>query len=60
MLQILTLAKEFQNIYIREHLLTCLNTEPTNVLLHSKSETKLKSRDARQFLYCKIGLKQNV
>ncbi|XP_047365730.1 spatacsin isoform X2 [Vespa velutina] len=57
--QILTLAKEFQNINIREHLLTCLNTESTNVLLHSKHETKLKSRDARQSLYCKIGLKQN-
>ncbi|KAF7381387.1 hypothetical protein HZH66_013781 [Vespula vulgaris] len=57
--QILTLAKEFQNINIREHLLTCLNTESTSVLLHSKYETKLKSRDVRQFLYCKIGLKQN-
>ncbi|XP_043488145.1 spatacsin [Polistes fuscatus] len=56
--QILTLAKEFQNINIREHLLTCFNTESTSILSHPKYETKLKFRDVRQFLYCKIGLKQ--
>lgn len=58
--QILTLAKEFQNVNIRGHMLTCLNDRPSiNVSAYSKQEVKLKSRDTRQSLYCKIGLKQN-
>ncbi|KAK2583208.1 hypothetical protein KPH14_009228 [Odynerus spinipes] len=46
MSQILSLAKEFQNIHIREHIFTFLdNRQPTYISAHSKYETKLKSRD---------------
>lgn len=52
-------AKLFNNASIREHLLTCLNnsrlskSQPCN-------EQKLRSRDTRQSLYNKVGVKQNV
>ncbi|KAG7198542.1 hypothetical protein KM043_005909 [Ampulex compressa] len=58
--QVLENAKHFENANMREHLLTCLNnSELGKSSAGLPSERKIKSRNARQTLYYKIGVKQN-
>ncbi|CAL7936629.1 unnamed protein product [Xylocopa violacea] len=58
--QVLENAKHFEDAVLREHLLTCLNnSQLTKSQLSVYSEQKIKSRDVRQSLYYKIGVKQS-
>ncbi|XP_050480517.1 spatacsin isoform X1 [Bombus huntii] len=59
--QILENIEHFENTILREHLLTCLsNIQLTKSQLAVCNEQKIKSRDVRQSLYYKIGVKQSV
>ena len=54
-------TKYFEDTVLREHLLTCLcNIQLTKSQLAAHNEQKIKSRDVRQSLYYKIGVKQSV
>ncbi|XP_031835040.1 spatacsin isoform X2 [Nomia melanderi] len=58
--QVLDNAKYFEDMIIKEHLLTCLNNAQlikSQSAIHS--DQKIKSRDVRQSLYYKIGVKQS-
>ncbi|PBC28068.1 Spatacsin [Apis cerana cerana] len=58
--QVLENTKHFEDTILREHLLTCLcNVQLMKSQLAVYSEQKIKSRDVRQSLYYKIGVKQN-
>ncbi|KAF3424657.1 hypothetical protein E2986_01902 [Frieseomelitta varia] len=58
--QVLENTKYFEDTVLREHLLTCLcNIQLTKSQLAAHSEQKIKSRDVRQSLYYKIGVKQS-
>nr|XP_034171053.1 spatacsin isoform X2 [Osmia lignaria] len=58
--QVLENAKCFEDAILREHLLTCLsNTHLTKCQPTVCNEQKMKSRDVRQSLYYKIGVKQS-
>ncbi|KZC04326.1 PREDICTED: spatacsin [Dufourea novaeangliae] len=58
--QVLEITKLFEDPIMKEHLLTCLNnTQITKTQSAVHSDQKLKSRDVRQSLYCKIGVKQS-
>ncbi|KAK9299148.1 hypothetical protein QLX08_007765 [Tetragonisca angustula] len=58
--QVLENTKYFEDAVLREHLLTCLcNIQLTKSQLAAHSEQKIKSRDVRQSLYYKIGVKQS-
>ncbi|XP_076280997.1 spatacsin [Lasioglossum baleicum] len=57
--QVLDNAKYFEDAVLREHLLTCLNnTRLTKEQTAIHIDQKLKSRDVRQSLYHKVGVKQ--
>ncbi|XP_012135133.2 spatacsin isoform X4 [Megachile rotundata] len=58
--QVLENAKYMEDTILGEHLLTCLsNTHLTKCQSAVCSEHKVKSRDVRQSLYYKIGVKQS-
>lgn len=58
--QVLENTKHFEDVIIREHLLTCLNnTQLTKSQSAVYSGQKIRSRDVRQSLYYKIGVKQS-
>lgn len=58
--QVLENTKYFEDTILREHLLTCLcNVQLMKSQLAVCNEQKIKSRDVRQSLYYKIGVKQN-
>ncbi|KAK1131494.1 hypothetical protein K0M31_017777 [Melipona bicolor] len=58
--QVLENTKYFEDTVLREHLLTCLcNIQLIKSQLAAHSEQKIKSRDVRQSLYYKIGVKQS-
>ncbi|XP_078044398.1 LOW QUALITY PROTEIN: spatacsin [Augochlora pura] len=58
--QVLDNVKYFEDAIIREHLLTCLtNPRLTKVQSAVHTDQKIKSRDVRQPLYHKIGVKQS-
>ncbi|CAK9804301.1 SPG11 [Anthophora quadrimaculata] len=58
--QVLESTKHFEDTILREHLQTCLNnTQLTKSQLSVYTKQKIKSRDTRQTLYYKIGVKQS-
>ncbi|KOC59819.1 Spatacsin [Habropoda laboriosa] len=58
--QVLESIKHFEDTTLKEHLQTCLNnTQLTKSQLTVCTEQKIKSRDTRQTLYYKIGVKQS-